>query len=387
MGTSLAKDARALQRQISTLHADSEATLITYSKLLHKYPEDRRALLGLLDATAHSIIEGWRLRALDDHTNARGAFNSLEKGRWVEFGWLELDIAFASVWIDRPTFLVQLRALHDKTKLDWNTAVGLIATAKGNARDVKPTHLKRALEEARATERSATATHAKTANQGDQREEDRSATDDWEVQESSAERDGDGDVTLVDHDPPTQESLDHPPITQSDPPSWGDDDTCLDDGIVPVHETGRQHLKRQNLDEQRIGPQQLDRTRLITMATGNTQSAQPETRVETVRRWKQELEDSRAKARQSREANVAAGLHLEETTDVTNLNARKRVARVAFGIPDDDSQMGDQAARKAVADATTELERTSSAWKADREETARREAEFVDITRVVLEGV
>ena len=97
MGTSLAKDARALQRQISTLHADSEATLITYSKLLHKYPEDRRALLGLLDATAHSIIEGWRLRALDDHTNARGAFNSLEKGRWEEFGWLELDIAFASV--------------------------------------------------------------------------------------------------------------------------------------------------------------------------------------------------------------------------------------------------------------------------------------------------
>ncbi|KAI4605367.1 hypothetical protein J4E81_010619 [Alternaria sp. BMP 2799] len=381
MGTSLAKDARALQRQISTLHADSEATLITYSKLLHKYPEDRRALLGLLDATAHSIIEGWRLRALDDHTNARGAFNSLEKGRWKAFGWLELDIAFASVWIDKPTFLIQLRALHDKTKLNWKTAVGLIATAKGNARDVKPKHIKHVLEEAQTTERSARVTHRKTAVHGDQREVYGPATGDWEEQESSAELDEDGDVTLVEHDPPTQKSPDHPPITQSDPPSWGDDDTCLDDGIPPVEEIERQHL-----DKQRIEAQQLDGTRLNTMATSNAGSVQPEDRVETVRRWKQELEDSRAKARQSREANVAAGVYLEEIADMTNLNARKRVARVAFGIPDDDSQVDDQAARKTVADATAELERTSSAWKADREDTARREAEFIEITRVILEG-
>ncbi|KAI4675232.1 uncharacterized protein J4E84_010233 [Alternaria hordeiaustralica] len=381
MGTSLAKDARALQRQISTLHADSEATLITYSKLLHKYPEDRRALLALLDATAHSIIEGWRLRALDDHTNARGAFNSLEKGRWVEFGWLELDIAFASVWIDKPTFLVQLRALHDKTKLNWKTAVGLIATAKGNARDVKPKHIKHVLEEAQATERSVTVAHRKTAVYVDQREVYGPATGDCEEQESNAEQDEDGDVTLVEHDPPTQKTPDQPPITQSDPPSWGEDETCLDDGIVPVNETGRQHLQRQHLDEQRIDPH------LVTMATSNAQSVQPEDRVAIVKRWKQELEDSRAKARQSREANVAAGVHLEETTNISNLNARKRVARVAFGIPDDESQMGDEAAQMTMADATAELERTSTAWKADREETARKEAEFVDITRVVLEGV
>ncbi|KAI4640527.1 uncharacterized protein J4E78_010651 [Alternaria triticimaculans] len=387
MGTSLAKDARALQRQISTLHADSEATLITYSKLLHKYPEDRRALLGLLDATAHSIIEGWRLRALDDHTNARGAFNSLEKGRWEAFGWLELDIAFASVWIDKPTFLIQLRALHDKTKLNWKTAVGLIATAKGNARDVKPKHIKHVLEEAQATERSVTVAHRKTAVHGDQREVYGPATGDWEEQESNAEQDEDGDVTLVEHDPPTQKSPDQPPITQSDPPSWGEDDTCLDDGIVPVNETGRQHLQRQHLDEQRIEPEQLDQTRLATMATSNGQSVQPEDRVAIVKRWKQELEDSRAKARESREANVAAGVHLEETTNTSNLNARKRVARVAFGIPDDEGQVGGEAAGKVLAVATAELERTATAWKADREETARKEAEFVEITRVVLEGV
>jgi len=381
MGTSLAKDARALQRQISTLHADAEAILITYSKLLHKYPEDRRALLGLLEATAHSIIEGWRLRALDDHTNARGAFNSLEKGRWEAFGWLELDIAFASVWIDKPTFLIQLRALHDKTKLNWKTAVGLIATAKGNARDVKPKHIKHVLEEAQATERSVTVAHRETAVHGDQREVYGPATGDWEEQESNAERDEDGDVTLVEHDPLTQKSPDQPPITQSDPPSWGEDDTCLNDGIVPVNETGRQHLQRQHLDEQRIDPH------LVTMATSNAQSVQPEDRVAIVKRWKQELEDSRAKARKSREANVAAGVHLEETTNTSNLNARKRVARVAFGIPDDEGQMGGEAAGKVLADATTELERTATAWKADREENARSEAEFVEITRVILEGV
>ena len=123
------------------------------------------------------------------------------------------------------------------------------------------------------------------------------------------------------------------------------------------------------------------------MATSNAKSVQPEDRVAIVKRWKQELEDSRAKARKSREANVAAGVHLEETTNISNLNARKRVARVAFGIPDDEGQMGDEAAQMTMADATAELERTSTAWKADREETARKEAEFVDITRVVLEGV
>ncbi|KAI4908633.1 hypothetical protein J4E90_008365 [Alternaria incomplexa] len=387
MSTSLAKDARALQRQISTLYADSEATLITYSNLLHKYPEDRRALLALLDTTAHDIIEGWRLRALDDHTNARGAFNSLEKGRWKDFGWLELDIAFASVWVDRPTFLVQLRALHDRTKLDWNTAVGLIATAKGNARDVKTAHVKNALDKARAAERSAAATHVKTANQGDKRSEYRSATDDGEIQERGAGQVDDEDTTLVDHDPPLQQSTIRPPITQSDPPSYSDDDTCLDDGILSVQEVERQHLHRQHLNEQRIEPQQLDQTRLTTMATSNGQSVQPEDRVAIVKRWKQELEDSRAKAKQSREANVAAGVHLEETTNTSNLNARKRVARVAFGIPDDESQMGGEAAGKVLADATAELERTATAWKADREETARREAEFVEITRVILEGV
>ncbi|KAI4637158.1 hypothetical protein J4E93_010558 [Alternaria ventricosa] len=382
MGTSLAKDARALQRQISTLNADSEATLITYSNLLHKYPEDRRALLALLDTTAHGIIEGWRLRALDDHTNARGAFNSLEKGRWVNFGWLELDIAFASVWVDRPTFLVQLRALHDRTKLDWNTAVGLIATAKGNAPDFKPAHVKNALDKARAAERSAAATHVKTADQGDKRSEHGPATDDGEIQEGGAGQIDDEDTTLVDHDQPLQQSTIRPPITQSDPTSFGDDDTCLDDGIFPVQEIERQHL-----DEQRIEPQQLDQTRLVTMATSNGQSVQPEDRVAIVQRWKQELEDSRAKARESREANVAAGVHLEETTNTSNSNARKRVARVAFGIPDHDGQTGGETAGKVLADATAELERTATAWKVDREETARREAEFVEITRVILEGV
>ena len=380
MGTSLAKDARALQRRIHTVHADSEATLITYSKLLHKYPEDRRAFLALLDATAHSIIEGWRLRALDDHTNARGAFSSLKKGRWEDFGWLELDIAFASVWIDRPTFLVQLRVLHDRTKLNWNTAVGMIATAKGHARDIRPTHIQHALEEAQAIERSVTVTHGNTPAQGGQREDYGPAIGNCEEQEISAAQDEDGDATLVEYDSSLQKSPGHLPITQSDPPSFGDD-TCSDDGIPPVQE-----MERQRLDKQRIEAQQLDRTRPATMATSNAQSVQPEDRVETVRRWKQELEDSRAKARQSREANVAAGVHLGETTDITNRNARKRVARVAFGIPDDDSQMGDEAARKAMADATAELGRTWSVWKVDREETARREAEFIEITRVILEG-